>query len=207
MYHVNRTLILVFDVLCTVWITSLCCFLFILSQLLNSCVRALLWSCFSGSCSVVPFTPDCHSDFSVFRGCGARFWDPKAGEASPLTEPTCVTKDQGQFQGGDTSLTCLELSFPGTALGWVLHCPFWISGVTQVNYPVLVIWMRDNSKLLKTDIFPSQLPISAARDKCSRALWVDVVLLNVMRGKGSAVKCDGSLSQLSGIYCWALSIM
>lgn len=145
--------------------------------------------------------------FQCIQGLWSQILGSQSWGSFSLDWTHLCNKNQGQFQGGDTSLTCLELSFPGTALGWVLHCPFWISGVTQVNYPVLVIWMRDNSKLLKTDIFPSQLPKSAARDKCSRALWVDVVLLNVMRGKGSAVKCDGSLSQLSGIYCWAFSIM
>lgn len=43
--------------------------------------------------------------------------DPKAGEASPLTDPICGTNDQGQFQGDDTSLTCLELSFPSPWVG------------------------------------------------------------------------------------------
>lgn len=80
----------------------------------------------------------------------------------------------------------------GTALGWVLHCPFWISDMTQVSYPVLVIWMRDDSKLLKTDIFYSQLPMSAAGtnvpELCSWLLLYPAALgvwifLNIGRGK------------------------
>lgn len=92
----------------------------------------------------------------------------------------------------------------GTALGWVLLCPFWISDVTQLSYPVLVIWMRDDSKLLKTDIFHSQLPMSRAGTNvpelcdwlllCPAALGV--FCLNVLGGKQSAIKCNGNLSQL-----------
>lgn len=75
-----------------------------------------------------------------------------------------------------------------------------------MSYPVLVVWVRVDSKLLKTGIFCSQLPMSAAGTNvpelcdwlllCPAALGV--FCLNLVGGKQCAVKCNGNLSQLCG---------
>lgn len=134
------------------------------SKLLHSCCRALLWSCFGGSCSVLPFTPVCHTDFSVFRGCGARSLGSQSWGIISLDWTHLCNKLWGTVPWWWHIIDLSWTKFSkGTAFGWVLHCPFWISDVTRVSYyPVLVIWMRDDSKLLKTDIFCSQLLMSAA---------------------------------------------
>lgn len=96
-----------------------------------------------------------------------------------------------------------NLSWTEFSLGWVFLSGF---HTWQVSYPVLVIWIRVDSKLLKTDIFCSQLPMSAAGTNVPELcdwLWLcpaalGVFCLNVVGGKHSAVKCNGNLSQFCG---------